>query len=82
MPLAWVRLWLDFLRDLDVPYLFLVPNFSDFRTKEPDGSLGDFGPELARHGYKCVIKSRKYCHSRIVDRLGVFPTDYYLFEKS
>ena len=82
MSLSWVRLWLDLLSDLNVPYLFLVPNFADLRTKEVDGSLRDFGNELRRHSYKCVVKSRKYHRSSVVDRFGVFPANYYLFKKN
>ncbi|MCL4180018.1 MAG: putative sugar O-methyltransferase [Verrucomicrobia bacterium] len=81
MPLAWVKHWLGLLSDLSIPYLFLVPNFADFRTREPDGSHGDFGPELGRHGYRCISKSRKYRYSAVADELGVFPGDYYLFQK-
>ena len=81
MPLAWVKHWLELLSALNIPYLFLVPNFADFRTKEPDGSHEDFGPELGRHGYRCVSKTRKYRFSAIADELGVFPGDYYLFQR-
>ncbi|MBI1178879.1 putative sugar O-methyltransferase [bacterium] len=82
MPVDWVRLWLDLLSDLDVPYLFLVPNFEDLRTRELDGSLGNFGYELERHSYRCVAKSHKYHRSDIMERFGVYPTDYYLFERT
>ncbi|MEK7675035.1 MAG: putative sugar O-methyltransferase [Verrucomicrobiota bacterium] len=82
MPLAWVRLWLDLLTDLHVPYLFVVPNFEDLRTKEIDGSSGDYGHEIERHGYTCLVKNRKYRRSSLVDRFGVFPTDYYLFKRN
>jgi hypothetical protein len=82
MPLSWIRFWLDLLSDLRVPYLFLVPNFNDLRTKEIDGSYSDFGPELVRHGYHCVLKTRKYRRSSVVDELGIFPADYYLFKRS
>jgi hypothetical protein len=81
MSLEWIRFWLDCLSDLNVPYLFVVPNFGDLRTKEPDGTSKDFGPELQRHGYKCLAKSRKYERSRIADQFAVFPSDYYLFKR-
>ncbi len=77
--LAWVRFWLDVVTDLGVPYLFVVPNFPDLRTRELDGSFGDFGPELERRGYRCILKTRKYHRSSVVDQRGVYPGDYYLF---
>jgi hypothetical protein len=60
----------------------LVPNFADFRTREADGSSRDFGHELDRHSYRCAVKGRKYYRSSIANRFGVFPADYYLFERS
>jgi len=78
---SWVRFWLDRVTDLRVPHLFIVPHFAGFTTRENDGSTGDYGPELARHGYKLVVKRRKFCRSQIADRHGIYPADYYLFQR-
>lgn len=78
---GWVRFWLDRLVDLNVPYLFIVPHFAGFTTRENDGSVGDYGPELERHGYKLLVKRRKFGRSQIADRHGIYPADYYIFKR-
>jgi hypothetical protein len=78
--LAFVREWLGLLRDLRVPYLFIVPHYDDLTTKETDGSTRSFFDEMQRYGFTLVRKQRKFARSTVVDRAGVFPTNYYLFK--
>ena len=77
----FVGFWLAMLADLKVPYLFIVPHFGDFSTKELNGSRGDYTPELEKHGYKLMLKERKFARSKIIDRNGVFPADYFIFKR-
>jgi hypothetical protein len=78
--LAFVREWLGLLRDLRVPFLFIVPHRDDLTTKETDGSSISYFDEMQRHGFTLVRKQRKFARSTQVDRFGVFPTNYYLFK--
>jgi len=77
--LSFVREWLGYLRDLRVPYLFIVPHHDDLTTREADGSSTCYLDEMRRHGFVLVQKQRKFARSTEVDRCGVFPTNYYLF---
>lgn len=78
--LAFVREWLGLLRDLRVPYLFIVPHRDDLTTTEADGSSKPYFDEMRHYGFRLVRKQRKFARSAEVDRVGVFPTNYYLFE--
>jgi len=79
--LAFVREWLGLLRDLRVPYLFIVPHRDDLATKETDGSSESYLGEMRRYGFRLLRRQRKFARSAEVDRAGIFPTTYYLFER-
>jgi SAM-dependent methyltransferase len=79
--LPFVREWLGLLRDLRVPYLFIVPHRDDLTTKETDGSSKPYFDAMRRCGFRLVRKQRKFARSIVVDRAGIFPTNYYLFER-
>ncbi len=60
---AAVSWWVDLLRRLQVPELFIVPNEPDrLLTLEPDGSRRDFAPLLSAAGYRL-----HHCEHVIVD---------------
>ncbi len=83
-PLNAVGWWLDLLRDHKVPHLMIIPNVDDhgghrLTAREPNGDRVDFLPELERRGYKLAVKRPKFADEAI-QRVGVSPSQHYLFE--
>jgi putative sugar O-methyltransferase len=85
-PLSAVSYWLELLADLQVTFLFVVPNWLDekqmFLTVEPDGNRVSYLPEIERHGYRLKVMERKYGNSRMMAKYGIFNAPYVLFEKT
>ncbi len=82
--LATVRGWLDLVRAHEVPYLMIVPNAEDncgtrLVTLETDHRRIDYLPEIERRGYR-LRASRPKFPAPSVQKHGVSPTHYYLFE--
>jgi len=83
--LASVCWWLDLLSERRVPYLFVVPNADEhggtrLLTREPAGiESQDFMPAILSRGYRLAKKRAQYSVPG-VQRCGVSPTHYYLFE--
>ncbi|MGD0221716.1 MAG: hypothetical protein ABSF71_05220 [Terriglobia bacterium] len=77
--------WLDILSARRIPYLFLVPNSQNhggtkLLTLEAGGANPhDFMPAVLSRGYRLVNKRPKY-DAPSVQKYGVSPTYYYLFE--
>jgi len=83
-PLKAVCWWLDLLRDHKVPHLMIIPNVDDhgghrLTACEPNLDRIDFLPELERRGYKLAVKRPKFADEAI-QRVGVSPSQHYLFE--
>jgi SAM-dependent methyltransferase len=86
--MAAIQWWLDLLREHSVPYLMIVPDtYSNgghqMLTRESgtydEGNMKDFMPEIKARGYQLVEKRPKFLDPN-VQRYGVSPTYYYLFE--
>lgn len=82
--LTAVRGWLDLVRANEVPHLLIIPNAADtggtgLATHEPDNSQIDYRPEIEARGYRLKLTRPKYT-SPSVQRHGVSPTHYFLFE--
>jgi putative sugar O-methyltransferase len=77
--------WLDLLRKHRVRYLFIVPNAgydggATLAIREPGFTEShDFMPEILSRGYILKTKRPKYA-SPAIQKYGVSPTHYYLFE--
>ncbi len=77
--------WLDLLCKHRVRYLFIVPNAgcdagTRLLTREPGATeWQDFMPEILSRGYRLATKRAKYA-APVVQKYGVSPTLYYLFE--
>lgn len=82
-PLAGIEWWLDALAAADVRQLFVVPNDGvRFLSTELSGDRLDFRPTIESRGFHLVASRPKYAHSEAVQRHGVFPAYYFLFERS
>lgn len=71
--------WVDQLRRLRVPRLFIVPNEADgLLSREPDGGYRSALPVLAAAGYRPVAKERAIS-DRAVRDLVMIVDNFYLF---
>jgi hypothetical protein len=81
--LAAVRWWLDLVSKNRIDYLFIVPN-ADAKgallTTEKGKPGEDFLPEILSRGYRLLNKRPKYCLPAL-QKYGISPTHYYLFER-
>lgn len=80
--LTAVRWWLDLISKNAIDYLFIVPNAggSALVTAEKGKPGREFLPEILSRGYRLLKKRPKYC-APALQKYGVSPTDYYLFER-
>jgi hypothetical protein len=80
-----INWWLDLLCEHRVPYLFVVPNAGcDGGTRlvireSDDTESKDFMPAILSRGYR-LAKTRAKYPAPAIQRYGVSPTQYYLFE--
>lgn len=79
-----IRWWLDLLKEHKVKYLMIAPNGEDHNgakltSTESDKSQIEFMSEIESRGYRPVAKEPSYLDSSI-QKLGVSPTHFYLFE--
>jgi putative sugar O-methyltransferase len=77
----FIGFWLDRLCDLKVPYLFIVPHTPNLETVETNGQHLTYDDELARRGFKLVLRQRKFQKSEFVNLNGIFPTEYRLYKR-
>lgn len=79
-PLEAIAWWARFLAERRVPWLFVVPNDTQWLlSSEPDGSKADYGAALLDAGYVLQAARHKYHHDAAVQRHGVYPETYLLF---
>ena len=76
--------WLDLLRAHCVRLLMIAPNArrsggTRLLSWEQDGSQVDFQREIESRGYRLVVREPKY-PDPIIQKYGVSPTHYFLFE--
>jgi hypothetical protein len=82
--LATVRGWLDLVRQHEVRRLLIIPNAEDnggtrLITLERDGRRIDYRPEIEKRGYRLKCTRPKFTAAS-VQKHGISPTHYYLFE--
>jgi putative sugar O-methyltransferase len=80
--LSAITWWLDLVARHKVRYLFIVPNNKEFTSCEKNGARSKFLPEITERGYRLKASRPKYDGATSVQRLGVFPSEFYLFELS
>ncbi|HUU89941.1 MAG TPA: hypothetical protein VM238_01890 [Phycisphaerae bacterium] len=74
--------WLDVLAANEIRYLMVVPNPVDHGGTRLTNNVGqDFSGLVTKAGYRLVAKEPKY-RDPAVQRYGLFPTYYWLFELS
>jgi hypothetical protein len=80
-PRASVRWWLERIAAAEVPRLLIVHGSEELFSAETNLKRGTYDDVLARLGYTCTELRPKYAHSETVQRLGIFPAWYHLFER-
>jgi hypothetical protein len=78
-----IRWWLTWLRSKRTRYLFIVPNFhmadDIILSRESDGNFLNYYDLLTNLGYQKIVSSPKFSYPEI-QKHGIYPTYYYLFE--
>ena len=75
-----IEWWLSLLAAEKVKNLFIVPNASDHGGDKLALNSGeDFSILVEKYGYRLQVKAPKY-EDPMVQKYGVSPTYYYLFE--
>jgi len=80
-PLRSIKWWLDLVSSNRIKYLFIVPNGEALGSWEPDDTNIDYLPLLLDRGYKMVVKQPNYKGASSVQKHGLYPCYYYLFER-
>jgi hypothetical protein len=79
---AAITWWLDLVRRLKVPYLFVVPNQHDrFISREPDKTRRDFLPVITEAGYRLVVEEPLFEDPNVRRLLGI-QDRLYLFKRA
>ena len=79
-PLESIRWWLDLISANQIQYLFIVPNGEKLHSWESDNARFNYAPLILERGYKLIAKQPNYARSATVQRHGLYPCYYYLFE--
>jgi putative sugar O-methyltransferase len=74
MTIEFVEFWVQFIANLAIPYLFVVPN--NGRLSLNDGS--DFSQIITSNGYRLIAHESKYPMNES-GKLWLYPDEYYLF---
>ena len=80
-PRASVAWWLERVAAAQVPRLLIVHGSEELFSSEANLERRPYDDVLARLGYARADLRPKYAHSETVQRLGVFPAWYHLFER-
>ena len=72
--------WLTLLEKNQVKYLMIVPNiYSDSKDMLVSHDRQDISKVIEKHGYQLLVKDPKF-RDDIVQKYGINPTHYYLFQ--
>jgi hypothetical protein len=80
-PLSAIEWWLDLVSDHQIRYLFIVPNGEPLISWEADNTNINYLPSLLERGYKMSVKQPNYLGPSSVQKHGLYPCYYYLFER-
>jgi putative sugar O-methyltransferase len=72
--------WLDLIALNKIPYLFIVANGDGLGSRETNGTNIEYLPAVLERGYELKIRQPKYVEAPSVQKHGLYPTSYYLFE--
>jgi putative sugar O-methyltransferase len=73
--------WLDLIKKNRIQYLFIVANGEGLGSTESDKTNIDYLAAILARGYKLAVRQEKYFGAPSVQKYGLYPTYYYLFER-
>jgi hypothetical protein len=73
--------WLTLVAASNIQFLFIVANGPELGSRETDHTNIDYLPAILEKGYRLKTRQSKYAASRSVQKHGLYPTYYYLFER-
>jgi SAM-dependent methyltransferase len=73
--------WLDLIAANKITYLFIVANGDGLGSTETDKTNVDYLPAILERGYRLVTREPKYYNSPMVQKHGLYPTYYFLFQR-
>jgi SAM-dependent methyltransferase len=76
---AW---WIDRVRDLGVKSLFIAATPSLGLTAHVERGRKDYRELIEQAGFKLVAKEQKFGAAPMLQQQGLYPADYYLFQRS
>lgn len=76
-----IKWWLDLVSANRIKYLFIVPNGVTLGSWEPDDTNIDYLPLLLDRGYKMRVKQPNYMGASSIQKHGLYPCYFYLFER-
>jgi putative sugar O-methyltransferase len=73
--------WLDLITSNRIPYLFIVANGEELGSREANGNNIEYLSAVRERGYCLKARQPKYADAPSVQKHGLYPTSYYLFER-
>jgi putative sugar O-methyltransferase len=77
--IAW---WLERLREMQVPWLFIVTGSNlGLTSHEGHGVRKDFRPLIEASGFRLAVQEQKFESARVLQNYGLYPAEYFLFQR-
>jgi putative sugar O-methyltransferase len=76
MSIEWVTFWVKTIFELEIDYVFVVPNGPQLTLN--DGT--DFSRVFHDHGYTVIAESKKYEFQEF-EKFGIYPASYFLLKR-
>jgi hypothetical protein len=73
--------WLDQVREMRIPWLFIATTASLGLTSHEDRGRKDYREIIERAGFALAVHERKFESAPVLQDHGLYPADYYLFQK-
>jgi adenosyl cobinamide kinase/adenosyl cobinamide phosphate guanylyltransferase len=76
-----IQWWLNLVAANKITFLFVVANGEGLGSREVDETNIEYLPAILERGYRLKTRQPKYSGSLSVQKHGLYPTYYYLFER-
>ena len=77
-----VEWWLQRVRELSIPWFFLVCTPTLGLTSRDDTGRKDFRQLIERSGFELVAYESKFESAPVLNEHGLYPADHHLFRRS
>jgi putative sugar O-methyltransferase len=77
-----IEWWLERLREMQVPWLFIVSASNlGLTSHEGHGVRKDFRPSIEASGFRLVVQEQKFESAPVLQNYGLYPAEYFLFQR-